>query len=323
MTGIDRFRSLIFPFALAQAVLLGCSASANLSDVAIEQARPVLRSDQFQAGVGNSRVLVAVGANGVIVWSDDAGKRWRRHVVDVEASLVDVAVCPDGSFVALDFKRRVWVADGAASSWSSMALATEATPLAVTCDPAGQYWVVGSDSTILSSADRGASWQATSLGEDLMFTTIQFIDALHGVVTGEFGSLMTTRDGGASWQAGAPIPNDFYPYSALFTDPETGWVSGLAGTILHTRDGGASWEKQSNPTGAPMYGLTRHNDDVFAVGANGLVLKLAGSEWVPAGGRAAPYLRTAFSMNGDALLVAGGAGMVEIVPMTASAVTQK
>lgn len=323
MTGIDRFHSRIFPLALSQAVLLGCSASANLGDVVMEQNKPVLRSDQFQAGVGNSRVLVAVGANGVIVWSDDAGKSWRRHVVDAGASLVDVAVCPDGGFVALDFKRRVWVADGAASSWSSMALATEATPLAVTCDPAGQYWVVGSDSTILSSADRGASWQATSLGEDLMFTTIQFIDALHGVVTGEFGSLMTTRDGGASWQAGAPIPNDFYPYDALFTDPDTGWVSGLAGTILHTRDGGASWERQANPTGAPMYGLARHDGALFAVGANGLVLKLAGDAWVPVEGRPAPYLRTAFSMNDGALLLAGGAGMVEVVSPAAPAATPK
>jgi photosystem II stability/assembly factor-like uncharacterized protein len=313
MCGIDRFRSRILPLAIAGAILSGCSASANLADVAGMQGKPVLRSDQFQAGAANSGTLVAVGANGVIVSSGDGGKEWKRHVVDANASLIDLAVCPDGGFVALDFARRVWVADAGAGGWTGREIGSDATPLAVTCDGKGHYWVVGSESTILSSADRGLTWNEISHGEDLMFTTIQFIDELRGVVTGEFGTFLTTQDGGASWQPGTPIPNDFYPYSALFTDAGTGWVSGLAGTILHTRDGGASWERQGNPTGAPMYGLFRHDGGMFAVGANGLLLKLSGSEWAPVEGPAAPYIRTGFSLAQRGILVAGGGGVVEIV----------
>lgn len=316
MTGIDRIRTWILPLALAQSGLIGCSASANLQEVAALQSAPVLRSDQFQAAVANSSVLVAVGANGVVVSSDDAGKSWRRQVVDAGASLIGAAVCPDGGFVALDFGRRVWIADAAASGWTARPITSEATPLAVACDASGQVWVVGSESAILSSADRGATWRDASLGEDQMFTTVQFIDERHGVITGEFGSFLTTQDGGASWQAGAPIPNDFYPYGALFTDSRTGWVSGLAGTILHTTDGGASWVKQSNPTGAPMYGLARHEDRVYALGANGLVLALADGQWRPVEGRPAPYLRSGFSLAGRGLLVAGGAGTLDIVSLT-------
>ncbi|WP_228218058.1 WD40/YVTN/BNR-like repeat-containing protein [Aromatoleum toluclasticum] len=316
MTGIDRIRSWLLPCALVQAGLLGCSASANLADVTAMQSAPVLRSDQFQAAVANPGVLVAVGANGVVVSSADGGKSWRRQVVDAGASLIGVAVCPDGGFVALDFGRRVWIGDAAASSWTARAITSEATPLAVACDPNGQVWVVGSESAILSSADRGATWRDASLGQDQMFTTVQFVDERHGVITGEFGSFLTTQDGGASWQAGAPIPNDFYPYGALFTDPQTGWVSGLAGTILHTTDGGASWQKQPNPTGAPMYGLARHDERVYALGANGLVLALADGQWSPVEGRPAPYLRSGFSLAGRGLLVAGGAGTLDIVSLT-------
>lgn len=323
MCRIDRFRSRIFPLALAGAVLAGCSASANLADVTAMQGKPVLRSDQFQAGVGNSKVLVAVGANGVVVSSEDGGKVWKRQVVDAQSSLIDLAVCPDGGFVALDFGRRVWVADAAAGGWAGREIGSDLTPLAVTCDAKGQFWVVGSESTILMSPDRGVTWNEISRGEDLMFTTIQFIDGEHGVITGEFGSFLTTRDGGASWQTGTPIPNDFYPYSALFTDPDTGWVSGLAGTILHTRDGGASWERQTNATGAPMYGLTRHNGDMFAVGVNGLLLKLSGSEWTPVEGRPAPYIRTGFSLQQGGILLAGGGGLVDIVSAGAGSAGQK
>lgn len=313
MGGIERLRVRLFPLALAGAVLAGCSASANLAEVESMRGKPVLRSDQFQAGAGNAQMLVAVGANGVVVSSGDGGQRWQRQVVDSLASLIDLAVCPDGGFVALDFGRRVWVADATAGNWVAREIGSDATPLALTCDAQGHFWVVGSESTILSSPDRGLTWNEVARGEDLMFTTIQFIDERHGVVTGEFGSFLTTSDGGASWQAGAPIPNDFYPYSALFTDPATGWVSGLAGTILHTRDGGASWERQANATGAPMYGLTRHGDAMYAVGANGLLLKLAGSEWVPVEGRPAPYLRTGFSLAERGMLVAGGGGVLDIV----------
>ncbi|NMF97958.1 YCF48-related protein [Aromatoleum toluolicum] len=316
MTRIHRLLTRIVPLALAHAGLLGCSASANLADVVATQGASVLRSDQFQSAVANSNVLVAVGANGVVVSSADAGKSWTRQVVDAGASLIGAAVCPDGGFVALDFGRRVWIADAAAAAWTARPITTQATPLAVACDAKGQLWVVGSESAILSSADRGATWRDASLGEDQMFTTVQFVDEVHGVITGEFGNFLTTRDGGASWQPGTPIPNDFYPYSALFTDPQTGWVSGLAGTILHTTDGGASWRKQPNPTGAPMYGLARHEDRVYALGANGLVLQLADGQWQPVEGRAAPYLRSGFSLEGRGLLVAGGAGTLDIVSPT-------
>jgi len=316
MTGIDRIRTWILPFALAQSGLLGCSASANLPATAATQPASVLRSDQFQATAANADVLVAVGANGVVVSSADGGKSWRRQIVDAAASLIGVAVCPDGGFVALDFSRRVWIGDATANSWTARPITSEATPLAVACDPNGQVWVVGSESAILSSADRGATWRDASLGEDRMLATVQFVDAQHGIITGEFGSFLTTQDGGASWQAGTPIPNDFYPYGALFTDTRTGWVSGLAGTILHTTDGGASWQKQPNPTGAPMYGLVRHEERVFALGANGLVLALDDGQWRPLEGRPAPYLRSAVPLAGRGLLVAGGAGTLDIVSST-------
>ncbi|NMG43818.1 hypothetical protein GPA22_08750 [Aromatoleum toluvorans] len=321
MIGIDRFRTCLLPFAFAFALalalahsgLLGCSASANLAELAETQSQAVLRSDQFQAAVANPGVLVAVGANGVVVSSADGGKSWRRQVVDAGASLIGVAVCPDGGFVALDFGRRVWVGDATATTWTARPISSEATPLALACDPTGQLWVVGSESAILSSADRGATWRDASLGQDQMFTTVQFVDERHGVITGEFGSFLTTQDGGESWQDGTPIPNDFYPYGALFTDAQTGWVSGLAGTILHTTDGGASWHKQPNPTGAPMYGLARHDEHMYAFGANGLVLALRDGQWQSAEGRPAPYLRSGVSLAGRGLLVAGGAGTLDIV----------
>jgi photosystem II stability/assembly factor-like uncharacterized protein len=96
---------------------------------------------------------------------------------------------------------------------------------------------VGSFSTFLSSRDGGESWQEDSLNEDAMLTSIQFLDAQLGYATGEFGVVSRTVDGGASWEVLAPMRDEFYPQTTLFTDADTGWSVGLDGMVLHTRDG--------------------------------------------------------------------------------------
>lgn len=301
------FPTLALCFALA-----GCNVAANLDAVSTVKKAPILRSDQFQSVAGNGKLLVGVGSNGVIASSDNDGATWKRTVLPGVSSLIGVAVCPDGSWAALDFYRKVWVADPAASNWDARELTSRANPLAIACDSKGQYWVVGSRTTLLSSADKGASWKSQDFGEDAILMSIQFLDADNGIITGEFGNLLTTKDGGNSWQRGKKIPNDFFPHAALFTDTRTGWVSGLAGVILHTTDGGNTWIKQPGGVGAPMYALAKHKDQMYAMGINGLVLKLTAGEWTLIEGRPAPYLRSALSLGDKGMLVAGGGGTLQL-----------
>lgn len=301
------FPTLALCFALA-----GCNVVANLEAVSTAKKAPVLRSDQFQSVAGNGKLLVSVGSHGAILSSDNEGATWKRTVLPGVSSLIGVVACPDGSWAALDFYRKVWVADPAASKWDARELTTKANPLAITCDAKGQYWVVGSRTTLLSSADKGASWKSQDFGEDAILMSVQFLDADNAVITGEFGILLTSKDGGNSWQQGKRIPNDFFPHAALFTDTRTGWVSGLAGVILHTTDGGNTWVKQPGGVGAPMYALVKHKDEMFAMGINGLVLKLTAGEWKLIDGRPAPFLRSALSLGDKGILIAGGAGTLQL-----------
>jgi photosystem II stability/assembly factor-like uncharacterized protein len=286
---------------------------ANLDAVETTKKAPIQRSDQFQSIAGNGKLLISVGSNGVIVSSDNDGASWKRTVLPGTSSLIGLAACPDGSWVALDFYRKVWVADAAASKWDARELTTKSNPLAIACDSKGQYWVVGSRTTVLSSADKGASWKSQDFGEDAILMSIQFFDADNGIITGEFGNLLTTKDGGSSWQHGKKIPNDFFPHATLFTDSRTGWVSGLAGVILHTTDGGNTWVKQPGGVGAPMYALVKHKGEMYAMGINGLVLKLTAGEWTLIEGRPAPFLRSALSLGDKGMLIAGGAGTLQLI----------
>lgn len=301
-----RMRILI---CLALPVALGaCNVSANLEAVTAGKTNPLLRSDAFQAVAGTDKLLVAVGSPGVVVVSADGGANWKRTDLPGTASLIAVTACPDGSWAALDFYRKVWVARPAADEWVPKEIDTKATPMAIACDPQNRYWVVGSSTTVLSSDDKGASWTSQDFDEDAILMSIQFLDADNAVITGEFGHLLKSSDGGKSWQAGNRMPNDFFPYATLFTDPETGWVSGLAGVVMHTTDGGESWTKMPTTAGAPIYGLVQHRGELIGFGLNGLVQKLAGTDWQPIHTQASPFLRAAVSLGDRGLLVAGGSG---------------
>jgi photosystem II stability/assembly factor-like uncharacterized protein len=281
-----------------------------------------VRTDVFQAAASNGKLAIAVGG-AVAVVTELAGGTSVRVVLPGTAALIDVASCADGSFAALDFYRKVWIADGSAARWTPRPLAEGWRPLAITCDPRNKLWVVGSGTTIAASADRGASWDQRDFKEDAMLNSIQFVDPEHGFVTGEFGKLYRTDDGGASWNAAPNIGADFYPYAALFTSPREGYVAGLAGAMLHTTDGGDSWSALDNPGGQPQYGLARVGATMYSVGMAGSLQRLEHKRWVGLGyGPRAPAMLRAITAAGNGKLLIGGAmGVLAMVPADARAAT--
>lgn len=290
--------------------LAGCEAPLDLSLVEREIAKPVHRFDQLKAAAVNHRRIVVVGDYGTVLSTTDQGESWQRTRLPTRASLVAVASCDDGSFVAIDTVRNAWVSDSEGANWQQRPLGTEESPMAVACDPRGRFWVTASFSTLISSDDRGVSWQEQSQQEDMQFTHIQWFDAEQAVVAGEFGSLYFTADGGESWLRGNDIPKEFYPMAAHFNSPQEGWVAGLSGTILHTADGGETWDRQPAESKAPIYSLIADGDQLYATGDSGTLLHLLDGEWraLPDIPRMFSYLITAVPVAGERLLVTGGRG---------------
>jgi len=292
-------------------LLAGCEAQLDLSGVEAELEQPTRRADLFQAIAHHGDALVVVGAMGAIVHSADGGASWQRSTLPGKPYLVDVAVCPDGRFFAVDKSDAIWSAqpDG---SWQRQDLPEATEPQALACDPSGTLWVIGGFSTILNSTDDGADWDYFSLDEDLYLTTIQFLDASHGVITGEFGTVVLTEDGGASWTRASDLPDSFYPQSTWFTSPTSGWVVGLSGTIWETQDGAQSWQEVQSGGTAPLYGVAGSGDILVAVGDNSTILyhRLGSSTWTPIKGvtRSRSYLRGVAGSGGGTFVVAGGQG---------------
>lgn len=307
-------RTTVVATAVAMA-LAACSAKPDLSSVAAEQQKTVKRYDIIQSLAANDVVIVAGTQDGAVLASTDQGKTWNRQQLG-GTSLVGMAVCPDKSFVAIDFYHQVWSADAKGSKWwKAASIEKPRVPLALSCDAQGRWWVAGSGAKLAVSADKGASWTVTDFKEDAQFTTIQMVDKQFGVAMGEFGMVVTTNDGGASWQQTAKIPNDFYPYAALFLSSKEGWASGLAGQVLHTQDGGKTWSKDDNRTGAALYQLFVHNGHAYGVGAGGVVARNDGKTWqsVTYPDAAPVFLGAGTSVSKNALALGGPGGLVRTI----------
>lgn len=295
--------------------LSGCMQPADFSAVKAQREKAVLGSDTFQSASSNGKVLVAGTASGALVSSADAGRSWSRQRLASPASVIALTACADGSFIGLDFYRKVWIGDAAGQQWSARPLPGKINPMAIACAPDGRLWVAGSHTTLLSSADRGQTWEARDFDEDALLTTVQFIDDQHAVVTGEFGTVLTSADAGKTWVKQAPIPGDFYPYATVFTDRQNGWSSGLGGVIWHTADGGKTWRAQDNRAGAPMYTLLRQGDELYGLGGGGLMVVKRGDTWERFDHGLVPpaYLAAGAVLDARSMLVAGSAGALHVV----------
>ena len=309
MGRISAVRQWPLSLAMTGLLLAACTQAPDMSGIASERERSVKRYDISQAIAANDKVIVVGTQSGAVLVSADKGATWKRQALG-QTSLIDIAVCADKSFVAIDHYHKVWSADAEGKVWQAVKLEQPRTPLAVACSPQGGWWVAGTNAVIAGSADQGKTWQVTDLGEDTQITTIQFIDDKRAVALGEFGITVMSDDGGASWKKGPKIPGDFYPYAALFRDAREGWVSGIAGQMLHTRDGGQTWQKQVNATQAALNRLFLHDGVPYGVGSGGVVARLEGNSWrnVPYPDPLPMFLGGGASLPGQAALVIGGPG---------------
>lgn len=297
----------------------GCESEFDLSDTRVREQAAIRDTDRFQAAAANKDWVVLVGNGGIVLVSADRGETWSRSRLPADTSLlfpdlIDVAVCPDGTFVALDGARGVWFSARNVERWARSPVRLKEEGFDLTCDSHGRVWVVGAFMSITSSSDQGQIWNDQSLGDDAIFTSIQFTGPDEGIIVGEFGLHYRSTNRGASWVAQSPIPNEFYPLAALFRDSDKGWLAGLQGTVLYTPDGGVTWTKQETGVRVPIYGLTSDGTGFRAVGGRGTAFELSGDHWsLLEGGSSHGYLRAIVPVGDGKFIAAGEGGRVSLL----------
>jgi photosystem II stability/assembly factor-like uncharacterized protein len=171
---------------------------------------------------------------------------------------------------------------------------------------------VGQRGHVLLSDDGGATWSQAVVPVSSDLTAVCFVTPERGFAVGHDGVVLATDDGGQSWARrldgrglGARLGRrgvDEVLLDVWFADARTGFAVGAHGLVLRTDDAGATWVPwpgyTENPRDLHLYAVRRAAGAVWAVGEQGLVLRLD-----PVRGRFAaarlPYAGSFFGVVGD------------------------
>jgi photosystem II stability/assembly factor-like uncharacterized protein len=124
---------------------------------------------------------------------------------------------------------------------------------------------------IFKTHDGGETWSKI-LNSNSQIMAMSFINDKQGFYTTFFKEIYKTNDGGVTWSMISSITE--LPTSIRFVDETTGYISSLKGKLFKTIDGGKTWTIIYNKTDFTITKITSINKIVFAVGNNGLVLKI-------------------------------------------------
>lgn len=232
----------------------------------------------------------AVGDRGVILRTEDGGRRWQLIESGVE--------CP---LYAVDFinARVGWAVGGFATPYSHT-----------------------SHAVVLKTENGGMTWKALPADTLPLLRSVQFFDERTGVVTGAGtafspSGLLETRDGGRTWR---PMPTNELAHwtAAHFLSPGNGLLGGDAGQLatVMQRDVRQVETLTGNPRGVRDVRLIPPGGG-WLVGDGGLVLATTdrGTNWLPpAGSVPAACEQTcdwkAISVHGPRVWITGTPGSV-------------
>ncbi|EJM18857.1 BNR/Asp-box repeat protein [Pseudomonas sp. GM21] len=203
--------------------------------------------------------------------------------------------------VAVGQRGHILFSDDAGLHWQQAQVPVSSDLVAVHFPTSRQGWAVGHDGVVLHSSDAGASWErqldARQIGALLLGYYRQKLNARPD------NEALMTRVADAQRINDEGADQSFL--DVWFQDDQVGYVVGAFNLIFRTEDGGRHWtpwlDRTDNPGALNLYALRPIGDQLFIVGEQGLVLKLA-----PLAGR---FNATPMPYNGSFFGITGKPGV--------------
>ena len=224
----------------------------------------------------DGRHLWAVGLNGSVVASGDAGASWIEKSGGTTRDFVSIFGTGDGS--------RLWATEEAG-------------------------WIVESD-------DGGTNWQVDYRGTSNNLSSIfAASDGRRIWAVGESGTILESENGGAAWTVRNSGTKTWLFSIRGTSDGKSLWAVGNVGTILDSENGGITWTAHDGVTKQDLYSSFEDNtgERLWAVGANGTIVESddRGATWLSRSSGTARHLYSIFGAgDGNRLWIAGGLGTV-------------
>ncbi len=266
---------------LATAALAGGDAFKDPLDVPATMLQRRMLSMQMNAVTRAGERLIAVGARGLVLISDDGGKQWKQAGVPVSSDLL-----------AVNFPT---AKDGWVTGHDGVVLHTR---------DGGNTWEKQLDGRMTkkllmahfqSLVDSGKAearhyLQDTQInyegGPEQALLGVWFKDPLHGFVCGSFGTLLATDDGGVTWTSWVEnVEIDMSPHYYAIRGTKQGVMMASEKGIVFRLDENKK-RFVAMPTGytGTFFSLLEAGESVLVAGLRGTAYRLKGGgvgKWEP------------------------------------------
>lgn len=280
MSTSDGFAALAV--ALLAATALSCAGAARGAVNPLEFPAPkhgrLQQALMLDVAVAGGR-LVAVGERGLIVYSDDGGKRWTQADVPVYATLTAVAFPTPGLGWAVGHSGVILHSDDGGRSWTSQLDGSRVNEMEKVRAEAAlrEARAAGAAQARIARLERELRRAQTALeeGPKRPFLDVHFLDESTGVAVGAFGLAMRTSDGGRTWQVlGQAIDNPHgWHLNALGVAGEHLFIAGERGRLYRSDDRGRTWVRLPSPYEGTYFGVAADDRGVLAFGLEGRVYR--------------------------------------------------
>ncbi|WP_415897475.1 WD40/YVTN/BNR-like repeat-containing protein [Neptuniibacter sp. QD72_48] len=223
--------------------------------------------------------LVAVGEQGVIIFSDDEGEKWQQAKVPVSTMLTAVNFFNHAAGWAVGHDGVLLSSKDSGAQWQLILngnqlnqLRVKAIEKSISEISAQEYDPVELENLEYQLDD---ALFAVDEGASSPLLDIAFIDSQRGFAVGAYGLFIQTEDAGASWHyTGHKLPNpEGLHFNRLFYSKQDElFVLGEAGLLLKSNDKGLSWESLSLPYQGSFFSMVE-GDELYLMGLRGNALK--------------------------------------------------
>jgi photosystem II stability/assembly factor-like uncharacterized protein len=257
----------------------------DLPAVASARSLDSLMLDVTRAG----KRLIAVGAYGAILFSDDGGANWQQASVPVQVTLTAVtfpspkkgwAVGHDTVILHSSDGGETWTRQLDGRSTGEILLAgAEARMAELDAQEEPDMMALDMVDMALVEAER-----EQEVGPNRPLLDVWFGDEDYGIAVGAFNYFFVTEDGGETWQdhsLSLPNPESLHLYSIHPVEEGVLLIVGEFALVLRSRDNGSNWEQLSLDYEGSLFAVNGGGGQAWIAGlrGNGFFSPDAGDSW--------------------------------------------
>lgn len=266
-----------------------------------------------RAGFIGEGVALAVGHDGWIVRSADAGETWSEVFYGGDGSdpLLGLAGPYDGRLFAFGAFGLFAVSDDAGQTWQKREIAIEPAEGA---EPAGAGYdpFANADASIDPNADPFANFDTNALGGTGHLNDMTQAADGSLILVGERGLLLRSTDKGENWKA---LPEIYAGslFGVLMLPSKTLVAFGMRGHAFRSEDNGQTWQEAEVPTATSLFGgAVSAQGHVLLGGAGNTVLSSSddGKTYTLLTGSAGNTIAALQALPGGGWLSGGDNGLV-------------